>query len=88
MLKRIFLYTGNQDMKFDYLPRGTASAGSKFSNIYMLTIKQVYLFINITKTKHHSDMGPTTRDRGNYCQAKALNRHDRIKRHTRPLVNT
>lgn len=33
-------------------------------------------------------MGPTTRDRGNYCQAKALNRHDRIKRHTRPLVNT
>lgn len=27
-------------------------------------------------------MGPTTRDRGNYCQAKALNRHDRIKRLT------
>lgn len=40
----MFLYIGNQDMKFDCLPRRTASAGSKLSNIYMLTIKQIYLF--------------------------------------------
>lgn len=57
MLKRIFLYTGNQDMKFDCLPRRTASAGSKFSNIYMFNNK-TSLPVQMRVHKHNKNKTP------------------------------